>query len=126
MYPDLVSDPDITIRRKVAFLLNSLLLSDGSTPGLILTTTTQDIARDAISKHGIPSALVAGLVDSPEVNEDFEEKAARALLSYLDAGGRLEREESLKLLGKLEKIKDDVYWGLAEEERERLARLASS
>lgn len=109
----------------MAFLLNSVLLPDGSSDQ-VLSTTTYDLARDAIAKYDIVKVLVSVLVDSGEVDEDLEEKAARALLSFLDIGGRLEREDSVKLSTKLEKLKGTAYWGLAKEERDSLQRFVSA
>lgn len=109
--------------------MNSLLLPDGSGPNQVLTTTTYDLIRDAMSKYSITSTLVAGLVDSPEsgeADEDFEEKSAAALLSYLDAGGRLKSNDGAKLSAKLVTLQDTAYWGLAQEERDRLRSYVSS
>jgi hypothetical protein len=113
----------------VAFLLNSLLLPDGSDPDQVLTTTTHDLIRDAMSKYSVTSTLVAGLVDSPEsgeADEDFEEKSAAALLSYQDAGGRLGSNDIAKLSAKLATLQDTAYWGLVQEQRDRLRSYVSS
>ena len=67
-----------------------------------------------------------GLVDANEVDVDFEEKSARAVLSYLDAGGRLEPGTSAKLSKKLGELQGTSYWGLAQEEQDSLQRFVSA
>jgi hypothetical protein len=124
-----ILDPENNVRRKVAFLLNSLLLPDGSNPNQVLTSTTQDLVRNAMSKYGIANTLVSGLVDPPEpekADEDFEEKSAAALLSYLDAGGSLDSNEKAILSAKVDKVQDTSCWGLAQEERDRLRSYVTS
>lgn len=119
-----LTDPDPTVRRKVAFLLNALLLPDNS-DDQVLTTTTHDLTRDALQKHGITSVLVAGLADPHDADDDLEEKSARALLSYLEIEGRLETADSSKLLSKLKELQGKPFWGLAKEERDSLQRFVS-
>lgn len=127
-------DADSSIRRKVAFLLNSLLLPDGSTVGQPLTSTTSDIAQSHISAHGIPNLLISALVDplptdaegqSPVADTDYEEKVARTLLSYLETGGRLHKDQAEKLAIGMSKPRSANNWGLAKQEWEDMSRISS-
>ncbi|KZP01828.1 Fes1-domain-containing protein, partial [Calocera viscosa TUFC12733] len=107
----LTADPDITVRRKVAFLLNTLLLLDGPSPSNLTssessaaphpraqkefsTLTTGGHTRTALQQSGIISALIRGVhpttapahgADGDERGDvDFQEKAGRALMTYLE------------------------------------------
>ncbi|KAG8797582.1 hsp70 nucleotide exchange factor fes1 [Serendipita sp. 399] len=129
-----LSDPDISVRRKVAFLLNTLLMQDGSAIEQPLQTTTDDVARQYVSQYDIPRTLINGLVGSLPKNEDgseqladgdFEEKAARALLTYLEGGGKLSLEDAKNLGVGMRSPRTSSSWGLAKEEWNDLARLSS-
>jgi hypothetical protein len=107
------------VRRKTTFLFNSLLLPDGSTPDQPLTSTTTDLAIHAMEKHNITSTLV-NAVASSESDEDLAEKAARTILSFLEAGGRLNAEGATQLRDRMKGQKGSNRWGLTREEWDSL------
>ncbi|KAG9125930.1 hsp70 nucleotide exchange factor fes1 [Ceratobasidium sp. 392] len=106
-----LQDPDITVRRKTAFLLNTLLLQDtttGSTAaalhssdgpqthGAVVATevpSTQGLVRTAIADHGLISALVQpppyGTDGDLQATDDADycDKALMALDTYEGNGG---------------------------------------
>jgi hypothetical protein len=82
-------------------------------------------------KHAIPTSLVDALVgDTGEhtagTDEDFEEKAARALMTYLEVGGRLQPETSQKIKRRVEGREHDGEWGLTAAEWTELRKLCSN
>ncbi|KAG8720637.1 hsp70 nucleotide exchange factor fes1 [Ceratobasidium sp. 394] len=104
-------DPDISVRRKTAFLLNTLLLQDtvtGSTAtalhssdgprthGAVVTEapSTQGLVRAAIADHGLISALVQpppygadGDLDARD-DADYRDKVLMTLETYERNGGQ--------------------------------------
>ena len=109
-------DSNITVRRKTAFLLNTLILSTqpSDTPtneNIIhpnshasmlsdpLSTSTTQLTLQAFRTHGLLEAVINALVhptpygpDGEEVEPDgdFEEKAVRILVTYASAGDGFE------------------------------------
>ncbi|KAF8586410.1 nucleotide exchange factors-like protein [Ramaria rubella] len=171
-----LQDSDITIRRKIAFLLNALLLptlssatssaapditppgptihssppnteaisSTGHTedsaatsslpPGLVDPTSTSSLALEALRTHGIVSALVESLTSpvphgpdaDSEIDEDYMEKAARAMFTFLEVGGELTSSEKSQLLVSMTggKATQDA-WDLDDNEWDLLKRKVS-
>ncbi|GJJ07717.1 hypothetical protein Clacol_001922 [Clathrus columnatus] len=144
-----LQDPDITIRRKIAFLLTSLLRPDefldssnlpttppppsaagltirvvDSSPNAVtavnpveefthgvpsydiksLPTSTSAATVTALRKHQIIPTLIQSLASpvpfGPNADqyfdEDYAEKAARAIATYLEAGGTLTEDDNEK------------------------------
>jgi hypothetical protein len=125
--PHLLTDSSAAVRRKVAFLLNSLLLPDGQPLDQSSSSRTSDLTSAAMLKHSIPTSLVDALAsDNVGTDEDFEEKAARALLTYLEGGGQLRPETSQKIKRRVEGQEQDGEWGLTAAEWTELRRLCSN
>ncbi|PVF96804.1 hypothetical protein CPB86DRAFT_786587 [Serendipita vermifera] len=124
---DSLIDSNANVRRKTAFLFNSLLLPDGSAPHQPLTSTTNDLAIHAMEKHNVPSTLINAVTstESATSDEDFEEKAARAILSFLEAGGRLNAEDATRLKDRMKGQKVSSRWGLTREEWDSLLARSS-
>ncbi|KAG8902845.1 hsp70 nucleotide exchange factor fes1 [Tulasnella sp. 417] len=138
-----LEDPHITVRRKAAFLLNSLLLPDASLSSPTSTSTTSplqtsDLTRSAIDTHNILSSLTTSVVNpkpfgrQPEQqpDADYEEKALRGVVTYLEGmrGAQTDVGEAVKkdlrvLLGQRE-TERGKGWGLEEEEWDVLQRHA--
>lgn len=85
-----VSDPDVTIRRKVAFLANTLLIQSDE-----IENQKEAMAR-TMQEQGVTGALVKSLVSplptgedgqDDGVDADFQEKALRALVSAAERNG---------------------------------------
>lgn len=124
-------DEDASVRRKVAFLLNALLLPDGDSSLQPPPSRTSDVILEAMPKYSIPTTLVDSLVgkagnEERSADEDFEEKVARALLSYLENGGEIQRLDSQRMIQRLGERKDDYEWELTTAEWEQLQKLSSS
>jgi hypothetical protein len=130
--PHVLTDSSAAVRRKVAFLLNSLLLPDGQPLDQSSSSRTSDITSDAMPKYAIPTSLVDALVgdnsgkQTAGTDEDFEEKAARTLMTYLEVGGRLQPETSQKIKRRIEGQEHDGEWGLTAAEWTELRRLCSN
>ena len=62
---------------------------------------------------------------SQGADTDYEEKVARALLSYLEAGGSLEKDDTKKLAIGMSKPRSSNSWGLAKQEWEDMSRISS-
>lgn len=108
----------------MAFLLNTILLPDGSEHDQASPSRTADVACDALPKHHIPPKLVAILTGEEGLHdEDFEEKAARTLMCYLEVGGKLRQEDSTRMSARLQKRKHDKEWGLTQQESRTLTKL---
>jgi len=127
-----LTDSSAAVRRKVAFLLNSLLLPDGQPLDQPSSSRTSNITSDAMRKYAIPTSLVDALAgdnsgkQTAGTDEDFEEKAARVLMTYLEVGGRLQLETSQKIKRRIEVQEHDGEWGLTAAEWTELQRLCSN
>ncbi|KAE9387262.1 Fes1-domain-containing protein [Gymnopus androsaceus JB14] len=135
-----LQDPNITVRRKTAFLLNSLLTPNETTTSSSASpihpnshaahlfqpgrASTSALTLEAMTKHNILGTLIDGLTnplpygedgDKEEVDPDFEEKVLREFvcLSILSDFLRQQRPKDRlrEWIGK-EKMKDSS--GLAE------------
>jgi hypothetical protein len=107
-----LADPDISVRRKTAFLLNTLLLQDvggGSTSAALHSSdgpqthgaegvevaSTQGLVRAAMVEHGLILALVqpppygADGDGDATIDADYREKALMALDTFERNGGAL-------------------------------------
>lgn len=111
-YTHRIVDPDISVRRKTAFLLNTLLLQDvgsGSTAAAphvsdgpqthgveaVEVQSTSGLVRAALAEHG----LILALVQSPPYGADgdgdatqdgdYREKVLTTLDTYVRNGGSL-------------------------------------
>ncbi|KAG8891698.1 hsp70 nucleotide exchange factor fes1 [Tulasnella sp. 408] len=139
-----LEDPHITVRRKTAFLLNSLLLPDASlsSPDSSTTTSplqTSDLTRSAIDSHNILPSLTTSVVNpkpfgrdasKAEPDADYEEKAVRGVVTYLEGmkGSQTDVGEGVKkdlraMLGE-KGTERGKGWGLEEEEWDVLQRHA--
>lgn len=85
-----VSDPDVTIRRKVAFLANTLLIQSDE------IENQKEAMVKTMQEQGITAALVKSLVSplptgedgqDDGVDADYQEKALRALVSAAERDG---------------------------------------
>ncbi|KAG7446738.1 Fes1-domain-containing protein [Guyanagaster necrorhizus] len=116
-----LADPEITVRRKAVFLLNTLLTPNETTvqagpvhpnshaPNLVdpSRAETSSVARRPMEEQGIFAAVVGALVDPLPYGEDgdvlepdldFEEKSIRLLWTYMVAcDGVLDPEQKKKL-----------------------------
>lgn len=130
---DGLSDPDVTIRRKFAFLIDTLLIQSDEIEG---QKAQMAIAMD---KGGhILSTLLSRLVsplptgqdgESTEVDVDFQEKALKALMSALERGGLTsnEKEQLREWASKWDSEKgrwEEV--GLSDEEGKQLIKLLAA
>ncbi|KIO19493.1 hypothetical protein M407DRAFT_246155 [Tulasnella calospora MUT 4182] len=138
-----LEDPHITVRRKAAFLLNALLLPDSTLSSPDSTTSplqTSDLTRSAIDTHNILSSLTSSIVNpkpfgrntttTAEPDADYEEKAVRGVVTYLEGmkGSQTDVGEGVKkdlrvLLG-MKETERGKEWGLEEEEWDVLQRHA--
>ncbi|KAG9030340.1 hsp70 nucleotide exchange factor fes1 [Tulasnella sp. UAMH 9824] len=137
-----LEDPHITVRRKAAFLLNSLLLPDASLSSPASSTSplqTSDLTRSAIDSHNILPSLTTSIVDpkpfgrdasNAEPDADYEEKAVRGVVTYLEGmkGSQTDVGEGVKkdlraMLGE-KGTERGKGWGLEEEEWDVLQRHA--
>jgi len=130
-----LSDSSIVVRRKVAFLLNVLLIptSEPSAPSSSEaepTIDTSELTRAALTYDDIVSILTSTLVspiplasgDEGDLHDaDYEEKAMRTVITYLqgeDVGTKIDEEGSVKRdVKKLLVLKDTERgrsWGLDE------------
>ncbi|KAG9004924.1 hsp70 nucleotide exchange factor fes1 [Tulasnella sp. 427] len=138
-----LEDPHIAVRRKAAFLLTSLLLPDSTLPTSPSqppsSLQTSDLTRSAIDTHAILPTLTTSIVHprpfgrEPNVqtqpDADFEEKAARAVVTYLDGIGRSSQtgvpeavKGDLKVMVKEKGTERGKEWGLEDGEWEVLRR----
>jgi len=85
-----LDDPNLPLRRKVAFLFNSLLVpsspSDAPSPHVATLTSTAPLTRKALVKHGILNTLLIA-ANSGGQDEDLKEKLLRVLVMYVEGGG---------------------------------------
>jgi hypothetical protein len=92
-----LKDPDPTIRRKVAFLINTLLLQSDETPDAskIREEGPNDMVR-ALKDHSVLETLVSSCTsplptgadgENLEPDWDFQEKVVRAVLNAAERGG---------------------------------------
>lgn len=166
-----LQDSDITIRRKIVFLLNTLLLTtevpdnlakDPTAPFPVIhytlppavsteptirphveeapqssghdsvvgpTSTTRDTLA-ALKKYSIASTLVESLTSplcygpnaDQEGDADYEEKAARALVTYIEVGGELNDSEKKCIRPCLENSNKETAWGLDDNAWDTLKR----
>ncbi|KAG9007509.1 hsp70 nucleotide exchange factor fes1 [Tulasnella sp. 427] len=140
-----LEDSHIAVRRKAAFLVNSLLLPDSTLPNSPSqppsSLQTSDLTRSAIDTHAILPALTTSIVHprpfgrEPNVqtqpDADFEEKAARAVVTYLDGIGRSSQtgvpeavKGDLQVIVKEKGTERGKEWGLEDGEWEVLRRFA--
>jgi hypothetical protein len=100
-----LSDPNISVRRKIAFLLNTLLLQDLEPPPAALATSNPAPTKTALQDHKIISRLIE-LLESPlqfgedgdeAYDLDFAEKAGEVLVTYSRQGGAFNDEDKPKL-----------------------------
>ncbi|KAG8902530.1 hsp70 nucleotide exchange factor fes1 [Tulasnella sp. 403] len=110
------------VRRKIAFLLNALLiphdeaLTDSTTENDRSPFETSDVVRIGITDAGLIQTLTSSLTStsSTEIesrDEDYEEKAVRATVTYLQNDGRVAKADAA--------IKDDIRTILRERGSER-------
>ncbi|KZW03323.1 Fes1-domain-containing protein [Exidia glandulosa HHB12029] len=88
-----LGDANLPIRRKAAFLFNSLLLpsapsDDPTSPHVLRLSSTLVPTRSALVKHGLLDALLEAMISSND--EDLSEKGARVLLMFAQSGGKFE------------------------------------
>ncbi|KAG8942760.1 hsp70 nucleotide exchange factor fes1 [Tulasnella sp. 424] len=135
-----LEDPHITVRRKTAFLLNALLLPDGTLPSSTPSSLqTSDLTRSAIDTHNILSSLTSSIVnpkpfgrnaDQTQPDADYEEKAVRVVVTYLEGmkGSQTDVGEGLKkdlrAISGERKTERGKEWGLEEDDWDVLQRHA--
>lgn len=122
------TDSSLPVRRKAAFLFNSLLLpsapaSDPTSPHVLTLTSTASLTRAALVKFGILEAILDGItVDDPD--EDLADKSIRVLLMFLQAGGALEGSIKDRVQALVQKrfptTGESEVWGLTGGEWEEL------
>ena len=136
-------DSSIVVRRKAAFLLNTLLLpnsftsdstSEAPSPYVAKLTSTSELAQAAMRKENVLGTVIESLGspeprgadgDQVDLDMDYAEKALRIVLTFLDNGGTLLEEEkgTLKEVLKDEGKRED--WGLSRGEWDTLKRIIS-
>ncbi|KAF8511860.1 armadillo-type protein [Gautieria morchelliformis] len=168
---------DITIRRKIAFLINTLLLptappdsssaapnipppgptihsapQSSATPSTAVAphsesassalppgldpTSTSPLAREALRTHDIIPVLIDSLTAplpygpdaDEEVDVDYAEKAARALITFIEAvGGELSSPGKSQLNATMQEggSPTRITWGLSDDEWQALMRNVS-
>ncbi|CAE6475131.1 unnamed protein product [Rhizoctonia solani] len=108
-----LQDPDITVRRKTAFLINTLLLQDASSSGSTaaalhesdgpklhssggaVSESTEGLVRRAIVEHGLIEALVQPLPygldgdGDPMEDADYREKVLQTIDTFVQNGGKV-------------------------------------
>ncbi|KAJ9108150.1 hypothetical protein QFC19_002618 [Naganishia cerealis] len=134
-----LSDPDATVRRKIAFLINTLLLQSNDHP--------EGAPRDASSSSEQPNQMVQKMADTKVVDAlikslvkplpmgpdgdisepdwDLQEKCTRALVNALERGG-LDGEQRKALAGLWRGWKIDNEWenvGFTETEAQEALKL---
>lgn len=137
---DGLSDPDPTIRRKIAFLINTLLIQstdmpEDSTQGSTPTADGQPNEMvEKMSETQVFDALLKSLTkplpmgadgDISEPDWDLQEKCTRALVSALERGG-LDAEQRQTLAALWGSWKVDNQWenvGFTQSEAEQAKRL---
>ncbi|KAH7100366.1 Fes1-domain-containing protein [Auriculariales sp. MPI-PUGE-AT-0066] len=118
---------NMQIRRKAAFILNSLLLpaapsTDTKSQYVLRLTSTASTARAAILEHDLLPVLLNGVSDSEEPDEDLAEKTVRVLLMFAQAGGMFKGEVRDRLNTVVRKRAGADVWGLTAEEWDELRR----
>ncbi|EJD40870.1 Fes1-domain-containing protein [Auricularia subglabra TFB-10046 SS5] len=122
-----LQDDNLPIRRKTAFLFNSLLLpatqeGDPLSPHVQRMTSTAPLARSALTKHGVLQTMLNAVnVDEPD--EDLADKIVRVFLMFVQAGGVLDgpvREGVQKLVRT--KGGSSETWGLTAGEWKELGQ----
>lgn len=129
-------DSSIAVRRKAAFLLNTLLVSEKSTEHSSVvpaSMNTSDLTRAALSFNYIISALTSSVVSPAPVGTDgsvvhdidYEEKAMRTVVTYFegeavgteidDDPGASAKEDLTKLLEEKD-TERGRGWGLDEKD----------
>ncbi|KAK0219814.1 adenyl-nucleotide exchange factor, partial [Armillaria fumosa] len=134
-----LADPEISVRRKAVFLLNTLLTPNEATvqggpvhpnshaANLVdpKRTDTSSVARGPMEEHGILARVVDALVDPlpygedgdvEEPDVDFEEKSTRLLWTYTVACNRHLDPEHKKKLAQWVASRSAERWGLSEDE----------
>ncbi|KAJ9105452.1 hypothetical protein QFC21_001823 [Naganishia friedmannii] len=137
---DGLSDPDVTVRRKIAFLLSTLLLQsdDYTDAGVIIenpvTSTSPNKTVQKMAETKVLDALIRSLVkplpmgpdgDISEPDWDLQEKCTRALVSALERGG-LDAEQRKVLQDLWKGWKMDKEWdevGYTEAEAQEALKL---
>ncbi|KAG8852544.1 hsp70 nucleotide exchange factor fes1 [Tulasnella sp. 330] len=127
-----LSDRSPPVRRKAAFLLNALLISNNPETDDD-PMDTSNLTRAAISLENIISTLTKSLVSpSGPIDEDYEEKAMRTIITYLhdeDAGTEIDEDgtvtEDVKQLLKERATARGKSWNLHDEDWQVLRRHAA-
>ncbi|KAG8970214.1 hsp70 nucleotide exchange factor fes1 [Tulasnella sp. 419] len=148
-----LGDSDISVRRKTAFLLSSLLLADAadppasspsstpSAPSTAVTVSspfqTSDLAFRAMTSHRLVDALLSSIIspvpfgpdaehDGPDV--DYEEKVLRAIVNYVNVGtpAKEVKDDINKLLEIGWETKRGDSWNLDQEDWQVLKNTAAS
>lgn len=119
-----LSDPDPTIRRKIAFLINTLLIQSTDMPEESTTSSAPAAAGQPnemvgkMSETRVIDALLKSLIkplpmgadgDISEPDWDLQEKCTRALVSALERGG-LDAEQRKTLAALWQTWKIDHEW----------------
>ncbi|KAG9033995.1 hsp70 nucleotide exchange factor fes1 [Tulasnella sp. JGI-2019a] len=125
-----LADSSLAVRRKVVFLLNALLISNKSTSEDPMDTS--DLTRAAISLENIISTLTKSIVSPSPIDEDYEEKTMRTIITYLhdeDVGTELDEDgtvtEDVKKLVAEQNTERGKSWNLDREDWEVLKRHAA-
>ncbi|KAJ9122069.1 hypothetical protein QFC24_004296 [Naganishia onofrii] len=137
---DGLSDPDVTVRRKIAFLLSTLLMQsdDYTEAGAVVenpvTSTSPNKTVQKMAETKVLDALIRSLVkplpmgpdgDISEPDWDLQEKCTRALVSALERGG-LDAEQRQALRDLWKGWKMDKEWeevGYTEAEAQEALKL---
>jgi hsp70-interacting protein len=134
-----LSDPDPTIRRKIAFLINTLLIQstdmpEESTPSSapvagqpneMINKMAETKVIDALLKSVIKPLPMGADGDISEADWDLQEKCTRALVSALERGG-LDAEQRKTLSALWQTWKIDHEWenvGFTKSEAEQAMKL---
>lgn len=114
-----LKDPDPTIRRKVAFLINTLILQSDEQPEINqIKETGVNLIISRMKTHSIISTLISSFIsplptgadgENAEPDWDFLEKVIRAIVSADERGGVT--KEQRREVGKVwKKWGDDGKW----------------
>ena len=112
-------DPELRVRKSVAWLFYVLLLGDGFEDRSHRTTT--DLARGGMASGGSLPLLIAELKrQDADGDAGFKEEAAAALLGYLRAGGEASKTDLQEVGRNITTHGEDREWRTTTDEWDRL------
>lgn len=115
-------DPELRVRKSIAWLFYVLLLGDGFEDTSHRTTT--DLARGGMASGGSLPLIIAE-VKRQDADAGFKEEAAAALLGYLRAGGVASKADLQGLGSTITSHSEHKEWRTTADEWDRLLERCS-